>query len=337
MKRDNESNANTAGDALDSILSTAKPRPAPSSARKEEIFDELRGEWLATRRASQTRRRYVVSAIAASIVAAVLLITQVNLDANPPLLPPDATMVRFTGNGTRVNDQAIESLLPADTQLRFATGDSIATGNDAALAIAWNSAGSLRVNSSSNVTLVSLDRIELAAGEIYYDSKSLDAQATSAISVDTALGTIRHVGTQFLAKVDNGGVNISVREGRVEFHSHSDDVLYVDEGESVRIEGARTPAFSGVDPTGDDWNWASLIAPRLDVDGRSTHEIIAWISKETGRTVEYSDALAQSYASNDRIRGIGEVDPLAALAIVPIATDLQLDIDKRAIRVRLAD
>jgi len=337
MKRDNEPKKYTAGDQFHSILSTARPRAVPNSARKEIIFGELRNDWLTRQHAVQTKRRYFFSGIAASIVVAGVFALQINFDTDSPLLPPNATVVRSAGNGTLINNRAIESFLPIDAKLRFATGDTIETGDDAALAIAWNTTGSLRVNSSSTVTLISHDHIELINGEIYYDSRSIDALETSVISVETPLGTIRHIGTQFLAKVDSGGIEISVREGQVEFGSHTSSILYINGGESVRVNGSLTPVFSTVGPTDESWNWTSAIAPYLDAKGRSTHDIIRWLSRETGRTVEYADESAEDYALADQVRGIGKVEPLTAIAIIPIATALQFDIDNHTIRVWLTD
>ena len=155
---------------LDSILSTAKPRTVPGSNRKEEIFDDLRGEWLASQRSAQTKRRYMVSGIAASIVAALALMLQMTpLNDSPAMVSPDATLVRSIGDNTLINGQAMEPLVAVDGKLQFATGDIISTGRNAALSIAWNAHGSLRVNSSSNVTLVNDEQVELARGEIYYD------------------------------------------------------------------------------------------------------------------------------------------------------------------------
>lgn len=201
MKRDDESNAKVERDEFHDFLSTAEPRPVPGRGRKEEIYAELRDEWLAGQAESRRRRQYIVSGIAASFVAAILLALVQNTDPGTEIPPPHAAMARITGNGTLVNGRAIEALWDADETLRFAQGDSILTGENAALAIAWNDGGSLRVRSATALKVVSHDRIELAEGEIYYDSRSHDTAGTAELAVDTPHGTIRHIGTQFLARV----------------------------------------------------------------------------------------------------------------------------------------
>lgn len=335
MKRDSEANE-VVDEKIADLLSKANVRPVPHDDRKEEMYLELHSEWLASNLERKTKRRYVMSGLAASIIAAVVLVLQGGFDSVLPVIEPDAVLVRSIGSGTTVNGHPIGDAIPVNAPLRFQSGDTITTGSDAAVAINWNSLGSLRVSSSSSLTLVSNDRIQLLAGEIYYDSLPGGDAGSTPIVVDTRIGQIHHVGTQFLTNVDDSGVRISVREGRITFGSASNNIV-VRAGESAHIDSSLSATFFTVAPVDGPWTWVSMIAPELDTDGLSTYEIIQWLSRETGLAIKYENDLAKEYASSGGIRGIGEIEPTEALTIIPIATELRFVVDHGVIRIGMKE
>jgi len=334
MKRNNDKDERSIDSEIDTALSSAKPRQAPRLDRKEEIYGELRSAWLDDISVTKRRRRFIVSGLAASIVAAVVLSLQLNSGPQNAISQPDAVLARSVGSGTTLNGFQIQEQIPINAPLQFRAGDELTTGENAAIAIDWNSACSLRVSSESTVVFESGDRVALVAGSMYFDSKQYGAGSSSSIIVDTPLGRVHHVGTQFVATVSGSSVTIAVREGKVSFGDDSDSII-VKSGQSVLIEGSNGIEFQDVAATDDRWAWASHIAPPLDVDGRSTRDIIEWLSRESGRSVEYRSSAAESYAASDTIRGIGQIGPSQAMNIVPLATRLRLDIDKDTIRVGL--
>ena len=326
----------TNDERIDDVLSEATPRPVPGSGRKEEIYGELRDEWLAVNQQVRRRRQYWVSGIAASLVAALLIVTQLNTAITNPLASPDALLARTAGASTMLNGQPIEDAIPANAPLRFKSGDTISTGADAAIAINWSTAGSLRMGAGSEVTLVSGEEIKLTSGEIYYDSRSFNSSNTTPIEVETDFGTISHVGTQFLASVDSAGAKISVREGQVTFENATKRVV-INSGESAHIDRGLVATTSPITRNDEAWAWASLIAPDWNVDGRSTMEIIQWLARETGLAVEFESELARKYAASDRIRGIGKIEPIKAMRIIPVATELNFEVNDGAIRIGMKD
>lgn len=336
MKRNNDMDERSIDSEIDNALSSARPRQAPRLDRKEEIYGELRAAWLDDISVTRRRRRFIVSGLAASIVAAVVLSLQLNSGPQNTISQPDAMLARSVGSGTTLNGFPVQEQIPVNAPLQFRAGDELTTGEDAAVAIDWNSASSLRVSSESTVVFESGDRVALVAGSMYFDSKQYGARSSSTIIVDTPLGQVHHVGTQFVATVSGSSVTIAVREGHVAFGDDSDAIV-VKSGQSVLIDNSDEVEFQDIASTDDTWAWASQIAPPLDVDGRSTRDIIEWLSRESGRSVEYRSSAAESFAASDTIRGIGQVGPNQAMNIIPMATRLRLDIDKNTIRVSLKD
>jgi len=336
MERNSERNEFSSEREVDDVLSSARPRPAPQGDRKEEVYAELRTAWLDDISATRRKRRFVVSGLAASIVAATILSLQLNSGFQNAIAAPEATLARSVGNGTVLNNLPVRKQIPVNSPLRFETGDELTTGSDAAVAIEWSTSGSLRLSADSSIIFDGGNRLTLVAGTMYFDSRSYGATLSSNIVVDTPIGLIHHVGTQFVASVGLSGVTVAVREGQVSFGDDGNTVI-IQSGRSAQISNASGVELHDIGATGDTWAWASQIAPPLDIDGRSTRDIIDWLSRETGRSVEYVDAAAESYAVSDTIRGIGEVGPVRAMSIVPLATKLRLDIDNDTIRVGLKD
>ncbi len=332
MKHEDEMQQDPVDEVIDGVLSSASPRVAPRSSRKEEIYGELRSEWLGGIASKNRTRRYVIGGVAASIVAAVVLALQFSPGLSESA--PEATLVRSTGSGTKLNGRPLEEHIPINAALGFQQGDELSTGPDAAVAVSWNELGSLRISSSSTVVFTSNERVELLDGDLYYDSRPHNATNSATIIVDTPYGRIHHVGTQFVASVGSSGVRISVREGEVSYGDAGESVI-VSAGQTAFINDSLVASYSKISATDETWSWVIDIAPRLVVDGRSTREIIEWLSRETGRVVFYESRAAEDYARRDWIKGIGEVGPVRAMAIVPLASDLRFDVDQDSIRVEL--
>lgn len=326
----------TNDEKFDDLLSEASPRPVPGNTRKEEIYGELRSEWIASNQQVKRKRQYLISGIAASLVAALVVVTQLDTGIVDPVAAPDAVLVRSAGTATTLNGRPIEEVIPVNAPLRFKSGDIIATGADSAIAINWSTTGSLRMGAGSEITLASNEGIRLTSGEIYYDSRSFNASDATPIEVETDFGTIHHVGTQFLASVDSAGAKISVREGQVTFGNESKSVL-IKAGESGYIDENVNATISPISANDSSWSWATNVAPDWNVDGRSTMEIIHWLARETGLAVEFESELAREYAISDRIRGIREIEPIRALSIIPVATELRFEINDAAIRIGMKD
>jgi FecR protein len=321
---------------IEDLLSETAPRATPRKDRREAAYASLHNEWYAAIRQNRRKRRYLVSGIAASLVAAFLAITHIDNIVGERALPPDALLARSVGTGTTVNDQPIEGAIPVNAPLRFDSGDTIATGANGAVAIAWGTSGSLRLAGASVVTLVDAKHIRLTAGTMYYDSNSYNSPTTTTIEVETRYGMINHVGTQFFAHVGRSTATIAVREGQVTFRNASKEVL-VKSGESARFDSHLTASISPITATDKSWEWVTGIAPNRNVDGQSTLQIIGWLGRETGLTIEFGDERTREFVRKDRIRGIGEIEPLTAMKVIPLTAGLTFDIEDGTIRITMKD
>lgn len=106
--------------------------------------------------------------------------------------------------------------------------------------------------------------------------------------IATAFGTVRHVGTQFEVRIDDLGMQVSVREGVAsldrEGQSHEARAGYrlvLDHASALTIEPAAV--------RGPRWDWTLEIAPPFEVENRSLGEFLDWVARETGDRVQFTD------------------------------------------------
>jgi hypothetical protein len=127
-------------------------------------------------------------------------------------------------------------------------------------------------------------------------------------------------------------VVVSVREGQVKVTADGFElVVAANEELDLRTDGTRRT--SAIDGYGSRWEWAADIAPPIELDGRSTFDIVAWAARETGRRVVYETPSAESRARDNELRGIDRRSPDGILTLLPYLTELAFEIRGEAIVV----
>ena len=323
-------------EAIETILRSAPPRPAPSATDIESVRSAVREEWLALYGRRRVRRRLVSLAAAASIVVAIaasLLVLRV-----PSAVPEQvATIERSTGPIYLLDEQSVLHESPGLADV--STGQTLVTGDDAALALAWLGGGSLRIDENSRVEFLAPGEIFLRDGQVYFDSQPSALQAgvqplvMAAFAIRTEEGVIRHVGTQYMAGVTATGVTVSVREGQVRFVGNAVDATAA-AGQQVRLRGNARPSYTNISAHGEIWHWVEKISPAVIVDKRSAHEFIVWVARESGLDVQFADDAAEQLARTTIMNGgSGILEPRTALQVLLQTTTLQADIEGGSILV----
>ena len=313
-------------EAIESILRNAPPRPTPSAADIANAHSAVRAEWQALCNRRRTRRQLVSLAAAASLliaVAAGMFMLRV-----PSALPERvATIERSVGSIYLLGEQSV--LHEMRDLAELSSGQTLVTGDEAAVAIAWLGGGSLRIGEDSRVEFLSSGEIFLHDGRVYFDSQVPPAEKGAAISsgadfaIRTSDGLVRHVGTQYMANVAASGVTVSVREGQVQILGDTFDATAT-AGQQVRVQGSARPSYANIDTYGEMWRWAEKIAPMVVVDKRSAHQFIAWVARESGLDVRFaSDALQQVAHTTHMSGDTGELEPKVALQLLLQTTTLE--------------
>jgi len=245
--------------------------------------------------ARRTRRRRVIGG--ASLAAALLLAAALvqTLRAPGPSGPGVLGVERIENAawGETASIPFFRSrvdLRPGSTVPR---GSRVTTGEGARVALRAPSGHSLRLDRNSALRVVGDRAFALERGAVYVDSGGADGAAPRPIRIETPLGVIDEVGTQFEARLDGSVLRVRVREGEVTVvaraaprTARAGQAVTVDS--SGRIEQNEDPGAP------DDWGWTETVAPAFEIDGRSLASFLNWATRERGVRVRFaSPALAQ--------------------------------------------
>jgi ferric-dicitrate binding protein FerR (iron transport regulator) len=250
----------------------------------------------------------------------------------PSAPAPLATVEHVEGGDVTWRDDRSQAQ-PLGELRALTEGQRLATGPGSRVALRWHDGGSLRLDESSRLEFVSASAVRLTAGNLYFDSAVDDGgSAAPELAVQTPAGEVVHIGTQFMVSVASDEVVVSVREGQVSVTSDGFGlVIAANEELDLRADG--THDVAAIDGYGERWRWAADVAPPIELDGRTTFDVIAWAARETGRIVVYESPLAETSARNDVLRGIDRRSPNGILTLLPYLTVFGYEIRDEAIVV----
>jgi ferric-dicitrate binding protein FerR (iron transport regulator) len=228
-----------------------------------------------------------------------------------------ATVARVSGTAEVLRDgeSAWQSLAPG-TALR--DGDAVRTAGGSRLALHRPDGLDVRLDGATQLALADSGSARLEHGRIYVDAGPAGTRA-DAFAVETPLGEVRHLGTQYSVQLDAGTLGLAVREGSVSVTGPQATVI-AQAGEALRIDANRVQR-GDVAAWGDAWRWAEDVAPDFAIEGRSLDDFLAWAARQTGRQLVYGSAAAARAAEATELRGAIEgLAPEAAVAAVMATT-----------------
>jgi ferric-dicitrate binding protein FerR (iron transport regulator) len=274
-------NSDISADPIARLIRLAGPRPPVPEERMARVRDSVRARW---REAVKSERRRVVLT-AAQIAAALLIVIGAGFwlrDRIRVAGVPAATVVRTEG---RV---LLRDGLVALTGSVLAPGSGLTTGPDGRAALRLGDGPSVRLDSGTDLRLVSARVFELQGGAVYVDTGPRSSGKSAPIQIRTSLGRVRDVGTQFEVRLTGGTLQLSVREG-IAALDRDDRSHEAPAGTLLRV-GPRGAVETGtVALRGADWDWVLAVAPAFDLEGRTLRQYLDWLSRETGWRVGYAD------------------------------------------------
>lgn len=302
-------------DRLKALLRLAGRRPAATADMTQRTFAVAHREWLQVVTKRKRRRwSFGLGALAAATVLVAGLGLRLEPSrAEPPLIV--ATLENQIGVLRRASTLEDESALPP---LRvgdgLAIGETLESVDDSRAALRLSNGASLRLGSATRIRIESATLFRLVSGQLYLDSDS--SLPSDSVSVDTPLGVIQEIGTQFEVRVLEGDVRVRVREGvaalrqgEAIFETRRGGELSIDEGGSV----TRRQLL----PYGDEWRWILEIAPSFELEGNQLGSFLEWVSRETGRDVGFDSVQLKVASSGILLHGSVEgLSPQQALESV---------------------
>lgn len=309
----------TASDSIEALLGNAPPRHVPPAADEAQIRAAVHAEWQQQTGSRVRRRQMLAVGLAASLFVAVFAgLSTLRAPGVDAVGQTVATIDRQIGV---IRMSSVDTTGSSTRATSVLTGQTLETGDASGLALAWSRGGSLRLGAATRVKIESPNRIQLLAGRVYYDSvtdpvAAIAPQAGSArILIDTPHGTLRHIGTQFVAEIADDVLEVRVREGavRLERDGVRDTALA---GQALQTAGDRKVLVSSIEGTGRQWQWVAELAPALNLDGRTAAEALRWLSRETGQRIGYASSTAEQLAESAGLQGLGRLQPSAALSLI---------------------
>jgi ferric-dicitrate binding protein FerR (iron transport regulator) len=311
-------------EAMAALLRLAGDRDAPAPERRERVREVVEARWREAVRGRRLRRRGTGVGLGLAI-AATLLVALWPRTADRGPARSLATLELAVGPVTVAG-------VPVRPGLGLSAGEVIRTGQAGGAALRLSGGTGIRIDSDSEVGLVSAGVVTLEAGAVYVDS---GRSGGGGVRVRTPLGDIRDVGTQFEVRLASGTLEVNVREGRVQLRlpgrseqaSVGESLTLTREG---RLERAERPSH------GPGWDWVVSLATPFGIEGRSLDDFLAWVARESGRRVRFQgvDAQARRQVLHGSLEGLG---PIPALEVVLPTCGLAWRLDDDAILVLPAE
>jgi ferric-dicitrate binding protein FerR (iron transport regulator) len=315
---------------IDDLLRRVGARDEPSPEIEREVYAAVHAEWRSLVQERRQKRRFVAWGMAASFALVMIVgIFGLRLMTAPADLV--ASVSRLEGSLT-VDSQADPSRQVGE---RISVGERLSTDHASRAALTIGSDLSLRLDHDTIVRFASNDSVALEAGAIYVDDPP-SGQRTP-LTVESRAGSVQHVGTQYLVRDLNSGIEVSVREGRVLVTNAAGANAGV-AGEALHVTPTGEVSRAKVAPTDERWAWAKQTAPTFDINDRSLASFLEWFSRETGREVIYQTPVAREAADEAKLHGsIEGLDLDTALSTVLSTTKLQqYEAGSHRIGIRLA-
>lgn len=317
-------------DALEQLLKRAVPRPTPSKSDEAAVRQSVRAEWRRVSRTRQSHRRVLNYAIAASILIGVFAVFSV-FRTPPGDTVQVATIEKSFGSIYLLGETS--ELRETDDLSSVLSAQTIVTGAEAGMALAWVGGGSLRVDENTRLEFTTDHSVFLKSGRLYFDSDpsamiaGTKASESAGFVVNTDYGEIAHIGTQFMTRVDTGELTVSVREGQVgvdgTYHSH-----VATSGQQVTFSGRQQPTVLSLSAHAKEWSWIGRTSPPADVDGKPIHEFLEWVHRETGLETRF-EGQAEEVARKEQLKGtMIDAEPLDALRRWMATTALEYDVNE---------
>jgi len=276
-----------AADEVAALLDFAGRRPRLPEAEVAPIRAAVREAFRS--HARRTAKRHRMAWAAAGSLAAVLLLAVgliLRLPTGPGAGEPVATVEMLVGDAT------IDAAAVVDAEGRPAgshavlAGAVLRTGESGGAAVRLPGGPAIRIDAGSAVRFDSSRLVSLERGAVYVDAGPA-ATSGQGVEIATAFGSVRHVGTQFEARLLTGkgpgaaALRVRVREGAV-LVDHAGEVHRVQAGGELLLDEGGRPERAEISVYGPGWDWTQRTAPPFAIEGARLVDFLDWTSRETG-------------------------------------------------------
>lgn len=311
------------------LLARVGPRSEPPARAAAEVRAAVAAAWRQTVDTREQRRRYTGWAVAAGVAVAAVGAWL----ARPLYLPEPvtvATLARVVGEVQVESGRGQWMPLVAGSVIK--SGAVVRTGAEGRAALELESGVSLRLDTATQLAFDDAQEAALSRGAVYVDSGAEAASAGGRFVVATPAGNVRHLGTQYEARLADNVLQVGVREGRIEVSGAHASVIG-NAGEVLSI-GAGGVTRSALPPNSPAWDWVADVTPPFSIEGRTVDEFLTWAGREMGRKVVYGSPEVERAAKSVTLSGTVEgLPPQQAVAAVLATASLTSTVADDSIEV----
>lgn len=290
---------------IEYLLRLADPGPELPQGGELRVRNAAFEVWQRTLRA-RARRRTAIGAAVMAAAAAIAIVLFLPRTHTPRAIHPQAVarveLVRGIVNNTLRQNPIV-------------AGTTLQTGATGRAALRLPGGQSLRLDTNTNVRVISARLVALQSGAIYIDS---GGQHVPPVEVQTRFGTVRELGTQFEVRAEDA-LAVAVREGSVGVSTPLQH-FHIPSGYAATVSAAGTHDLRPLAKL--DASWPASITPPFRIEGRTVADLLVWCSRETSLTIRYRDAETEQIARTTQLHGAPVDDPdpdEAAASILPTA------------------
>ncbi|HVS03266.1 MAG TPA: FecR family protein [Thermoanaerobaculia bacterium] len=299
-------------DVLARLVRLAGPRPPVPPDRAARVEAAVRDSWRQTVRAGRRRRALGWASGLAAAAALVLAAGAALWSPAPAEQPVVARLERVSGSVLGATERGAGE--PLGVGQRVAAGTVVDTGAASRAAFRLVGGPSLRLDAGTRLRFTGIGELALESGAVYVDA----VDDLRPVVVQTPLGEVRDVGTQFEVRLRADRLVVRVREGEVRLTAGGAG-FSAEAGEGLQLAPDGTLARHAVSPHGPAWAWVEQIAPPFELEGKTLAEFLLWASRETGRRVRFAEGRLTDFAPEVVLHGsVAELAPeQALLAVLP--------------------
>ena len=215
-----------------------------------------------------------------------------------PAAPAEVATLHLVKGSIVINRDGADRQV-REAGLRLQTGDRV-TSQDSRAALMFADGVAVRLDRETAVTLES-GRVTLLRGAAYVDAGR--EPRGSGLAVETPLGVVRHVGTQFEVRLLGDTVRVRVREGAVVVERESGRWTSR-AGEALLIAPNKSAEQQTTTTSGPDWNWVSELAEPFQLEGSDARVVSRVDRPRTGLAMGIRESGAAATGRGHRSSGV---------------------------------
>ncbi|MCI0417388.1 FecR family protein [bacterium] len=297
-------------DLLGMLLRMGGSRPSIPEDVRSRVQSAVHAHWKQNLNA-RSQKKFLIffsGAIAASILICVLVWQFMTRETANPV----SVGIVENLQGTVLKDTKNEPLVRGGTLM---SGTTLQSGETGRLLVRMLRGVSLRLDVNSRLHLKSESVYVLEQGAAYLDCN----RSGGSIALVTPMGTVRDKGTQFEVRLQEGKMQIQVREGSVLLEQNGAEKT-VAAGSRLIVDENGSAFFSTISSYGSDWNWISEVAPGFPMEGLSLIEFLNWVTRENGWSLQFAEPSMRDSASKVILHGsVKDLSPQQMLsAVLPV-------------------